>query len=165
MREFVVGTQAEGCVADDETGALYVAEEGTGIYRYAAGPDGGDERTVIDTVDSGRLTADVEGLGLWIGPGGTGYLVASNQGADNYVVYRRDGTNEYVGTFHVIADPAAGIDGASETDGLEVTSTALGRDYPAGLLVVQDGRNLAPPERQNYKFVSWQEVARALGIE
>jgi 3-phytase len=33
------------------------------------------------------------------------------------------------------------------------------------LLVVQDGRNLAPEERQNFKFVSWQEVARSLGVD
>jgi 3-phytase len=70
-----------------------------------------------------------------------------------------------VGFFHVIANPALGIDGASETDGLEVTSAPLGERYPAGLLVVQDGRNLAPEERQNFKFVSWQEVARSLGVD
>lgn len=166
VREFVVGSQAEGCVADDETGILYVAEETVGIYRYSAEPDGGDHRVVIDTIESGeRLTEDIEGLALWIGAGGTGYLIASNQGADNFVVYRREGANEYVGTFHVIGDAAAGIDGVSETDGLEVISTALGANYPAGLMVAQDGRNLAPPERQNFKYASWQDIAAALGLD
>ena len=41
----------------------------------------------------------------------------------------------------------------------------LGPKFPQGLLVVQDGRNLAPRERQNYKFVSWKDVAESLGLE
>jgi len=31
-----------------------------------------------------------------------------------------------------------------------------------GLLVVQDGRNLMPAERQNFKYVSWEDVMKAL---
>ncbi|HEX5764877.1 MAG TPA: phytase, partial [Woeseiaceae bacterium] len=166
VREFPVGSQTEGCVADDELGFLYVGEEGNALWKYSAEPDAGADRVMIDsTGDNGHLDADVEGVALWIGENGTGYLVASNQGADNYAVYRREGDNEYVGHFHIIANPEPGIDGASETDGLEVTSTPLGNRYPAGLLVVQDGRNIAPEEPQNFKFVSWQDVAHALGVE
>lgn len=166
VREFEVGSQAEGCVADDESGRLYVAEEDAGLWRYSAEPDGGDDRVLIDsTGDGGRLTDDVEGVALWIGVEGGGYLVASNQGADNYAVYRRDGGNDYLGHFHIVANPALGIDGASETDGLDVTSAALGPDYPDGLLVVQDGRNIAPEEPQNFKLVSWRDVARALALD
>ena len=33
----------------------------------------------------------------------------------------------------------------------------------AALLVVQDGRNLMPAMRQNFKYVSWQDVLEALG--
>lgn len=165
MREFVVGTQAEGCVADDETGFLYVAEEDVGLWKYAAEPDGGDTRTLIDNTDDGRLTDDVEGLALWNGPNGKGYLVVSNQGADNYALYRRDGDNAYAGHFHIVANAAAGIDGASETDGLDVSSAAFGAAFPDGLLVVQDGRNIAPEEPQNFKFVSWTDVALSLKLD
>ena len=166
VREFPVGSQAEGCVADDETGDLYIAEEDGGLWKYAAEPDGGSARTLIDTTgDEGRLTADIEGVALWHGENGRGYLVVSNQGADNYAVYRREGDNAYVGHFHIVANPGLGIDGASETDGLEVTSAALGPRFPAGLLVVQDGRNIAPREKQNFKYVSWQDVATALGLD
>ncbi|HWM28748.1 MAG TPA: phytase [Woeseiaceae bacterium] len=166
VREFSVGSQAEGCVADDEAGVLYVAEEDRGLWRYPAEPDGGSERTLIDsTGDEGRLADDVEGVALWAGADGQGYLVVSNQGADNYAVYRREGENAYVGHFHIVANAALGIDGASETDGLDVTSAPLGERYPSGLLVVQDGRNIAPEERQNFKFVSWEDVAQSLGLD
>jgi 3-phytase len=166
VREIPVGTQAEGCAADDETGALYIAEEGGGFFRYSARPDGGTARREIDRVDSANgLKADIEGVEIWAGPDGTGYIVLSNQGADNYAVYRREGDNAYVGSFHIVADPDRAIDGVSETDGLDVVSAPLGAKFPQGLLVVQDGRNLSPRERQNYKYVSWRDIAGALGIK
>lgn len=165
VREFTVGTQAEGCVADDETGALYIAEEDAGLWRYGAEPDAGEERRQIDaTGNSGRLRADVEGVAIHRGPDGTGWIVLSNQGADNYAVYRRGGDNDFVGFFSIVANDALGIDGASETDGLDVTSADMGPDFPGGLLVVQDGRNLTPVERQNFKLVPWSRVAAALGL-
>jgi len=165
VREFEVGSQAEGCAADDETGALYVAEEGGGFFRYSAKPDGGSVRKEIDRVESPNgLQADIEGVEIWAGADGAGFIVLSNQGADNYAVYRREGDNAFVGIFHIVADPDRGIDGVSETDGLDVVSAPLGAKFPDGLLVVQDGRNLSPRERQNYKYVSWRDIAGALGI-
>ena len=71
----------------------------------------------------------------------------------------------YRGSFRVGINPDAGIDGASETDGLEVSSLPFGPAYPKGLLVVQDGRNHMPPEAQNFKLISWQAVAETLGLE
>ena len=165
VRELEVGSQAEGCVADDRFGQLYVAEEDRGLWKYSAEPDGGDARTLIDsTGDDGRLTDDVEGLSLWQGADGGGYIVVSNQGADNYALYRRDGDHALVGFVHVVANAAAGVDGASETDGLDAVSAPLGDAFPQGLLVVQDGRNIAPEERQNFKYVSWADIAGALGL-
>ncbi len=165
VREFTVGTQAEGCAADDDTGALYIAEEDVGLWRYPAEPDDPTPRRQIDsTTDAGRLKADVEGVAIYRVENGAGYLLVSNQGADNFAVYRREGDNDFVGFFSIVANDESGIDGVSETDGLEVTSASLGRRFPKGLLVVQDGRNITPVERQNFKLVSWERVAAALGL-
>ena len=109
------------------------------------------------------LKDDIEGIGLYAKADGTGYLVASSQGNDSYAVFRREGDNAYVGSFRVGADMAAGIDGVSETDGLDVTSLA-GSGFPDGLMVAQDGRNVSPPENQNFKLVSWTRIAEALGL-
>jgi 3-phytase len=165
VRDYTDGSQAEGCAGDDETGALYVAEEDGGFFRYSAKPDGGDARREIDRVDGPNgLKADIEGVEIWAGRDGKGFIVLSNQGSDSYAVYRREGDNAFVGIFHVVADPERGIDGVSETDGLDVVSAPLGARFPDGLLVVQDGRNLSPRERQNFKYVSWRDIADALGI-
>jgi 3-phytase len=165
VREIVVGSQAEGCAADDELGSLYVAEEDVGLWKYSAEPDGGTARNSIDDVEKGNLTDDVEGVAIYYDKNGTGFIVVSNQGEDNYSVYRREGANEHVGKFHVVANSALGVDGVSETDGLDVVSAPLGAEFPQGLLVVQDGRNLAPTARQNFKYVSWADVMKALRLE
>ena len=165
VRGFRVGSQAEGCVVDDETGALYVAEEDVGLWKYRADPKGGTARRAIDRVGGASgLVADLEGVSIWHGRDGGGYILLSNQGANRYAVYRRDDANGYVGSFELVDDAQTGIDGTAETDGLAVTSQPVGPRFPDGLLVVQDGHNLPAGQHQNFKYVSWRDVATALGL-
>lgn len=167
LREIPVGAQAEGCVVDDDTGTLFVAEEEHGIWKYGAEADAGIERSLVDSIAGGHLVPDVEGLAIWKGPvknaSVSGYLLASNQGRDSYLLYDRLAPHAFRGEFFVVA--GNGLDGASETDGLEVTSANLGADYPEGLVVVQDGRNLGPRDKQNYKLLSWRDIRESLGLE
>jgi 3-phytase len=163
IREFGVGSQAEGCAADDGTGALYVAEEDVGLWRYSAAADGGDARTSVDTVAKGNLTDDAEGVTIYYGPGATGYLLVSSQGSNDYNVYHRDGDNKFIGKFAIVQSPA-GIDGTSDTDGIDVTSAALGSAFPHGLFVAQDGKNTSPAAAQNFKLVPWERIAEALQL-
>jgi 3-phytase len=39
---------------------------------------------------------------------------------------------------------------------------SFGAAYPGGLFVAQDGDNA--PRPQNFKLVSWERIARALGL-
>lgn len=163
VREFGVGSQAEGCAADDGTGALYIAEEDVGLWRYSAAPDGGNARTSIDTVAGGHLTDDAEGVTIYYGPGSSGYLIASSQGSNDYNVYQRDGDNRFIGKFAIVQSPE-GIDGTSDTDGIDVTSAPLGSAFPHGLFVAQDGKNTSPAAAQNFKLVPWERIAQALNL-
>jgi 3-phytase len=166
VRDITFGSQTEGCVADDESGILYVAEEDVGLWRITAEPTRGATPTLVDKVATNpRLKDDLEGVGLYDLGGGRGYLVVSSQGNNSYAVYRREGDNAYLGSFSVIADPARGIDGISETDGLDVSSANLGPGFEHGAMIAQDGRNLLPVENQNFKFVPWSEIAKALNLE
>nr|WP_298725965.1 phytase [uncultured Steroidobacter sp.] len=163
VREFGVGSQAEGCAADDGTGALYIAEEDVGLWRYSAAPDGGNARTSIDTVAGGHLTDDAEGVTIYYGPGSSGYLIVSSQGSNDYNVYQRDGDNRFIGKFAIVQSPE-GIDGTSDTDGIDVTSAPLGSAFPHGLFVAQDGKNTSPAAAQNFKLVPWERIAQALNL-
>lgn len=166
VRDIPFASQTEGCVADDELGVLYVGEEDVGVWRISAEPDGGTTPTSIVTVEANEaLKDDLEGIGLYDLGGGRGYLVLSSQGNNTYAVFRREGANEYVGSFAVLADPARGIDGISETDGLEVLSANLGGDFANGIFIAQDGRNIAPQEYQNFKLVPWSAIAQSLDLE
>ncbi len=166
VRELKFESQTEGCVADDEAGTLFVGEEDTTLWRFDAEPTGGKQGAVVDRVeDNPHIKDDIEGMGLYDLGDGRGYLVVSSQGNDTYAVYRREGKHEYLGSFAVVADATKGIDGISETDGLDVSSRHLGPGFEHGAMVAQDGRNVLPVENQNYKYVPWKAIAEALKLE
>jgi 3-phytase len=165
VRDIRFDTQTEGCVADDETGSLYVAEEDVALWKLGADARTGSAKTAIARVaDNPALKDDLEGIGLYAMPKGKGYLVVSSQGNNTYAVFRREGDNAYVGSFAVTANDGLGIDGISETDGLDVTSASLGSGLENGAFVAQDGRNIDPPEAQNFKLVPWSMIAAKLGL-
>jgi len=163
-RQWKIPTQPEGVVADDSLGLLYVGEEDGGVWRYTADPASPAEGVLIDQVGSECLPEDdIEGLAIYPTSADTGYLIASSQGQNKYIVYDRkpdaQGRQACVGTFSIIT---GATDPVGETDGLDVTATPLGPSYPRGLFVVQDDRNEG--FTRNFKFVSWAEVEAALGL-
>jgi 3-phytase len=163
VRTLKVGdSEVEGMVADDQSGALYIGEENTGIWKYGADPASGAARTAVDKVGNGNLTADVEGMSIYYGPNGTGYLIASSQGDSTYALYDRADDNDYIGSFRIV--DGNGIDGASSTDGLDVTNVPLNVKFPKGMLVVHDGNN-TDGTTSNFKFISWDDIATPNGLD
>ena len=153
VRQINVGTQVEGCVADDELGYFYVGEEDVAIWKYQAEPDANVDRTKVDGVGGGNLVADIEGLTIAYGTDGKGYLIASSQGNDTFAVYRREGTNAYVKSFRIVA---GNIDRVTNTDGIHATTANLGPMFPKGVFIAQDGSD--DSGRQNFKLVPWQLI-------
>ena len=155
--------QVEGMVVDRETGYLYVGQEEFGIWKYNTEPNDNTAPTLVDTVENGNVAADIEGLTIYYGEDGNGYLLASSQGDNTFAIYDRAGANSYLDSF--------AIEGVEESDGADVTNVPLGDDYPAGLLVVQDGSNtpevvFPDPEdgeiqnfNTNFKYVSLADFA------
>ncbi|GII42413.1 phytase [Planotetraspora phitsanulokensis] len=188
-----VGPQVEGMVVDAETGTLYAAQEDVGVWRMPADLTG--RPALIDRVrefgvpatfdaateecvpgaDPGfgghHLAADAEGLTIYYGKNGKGYLIASSQGDDTFSVYGRSGANAYIGSFQV-GDHGA-VDGVQASDGAMVVNVPLGRSFPKGLFVTHDGANtpeaLDPEgeERENtdFKYVKWDDIAGRLGLD
>ena len=159
VRAWQMSSATEGCVADDRLGLLYLSEEERGVWRFGAEP--GTEvapRLVGRVKPEGRLTGDIEGLALYYGDGAHGYLLVSSQGSNEFHVYRRDGANEWVGAFRIVAGEAT--DGVTHADGISVSSAPLGPAFPHGLLVVQDDQG--PEGRQNFKLVPWERIADAI---
>jgi 3-phytase len=184
--------QVEGMVVDPATGTLYAGQEDVGIWRLRADltgrpvlvdkvkeygvPGTYDEETeeCVPGADPGyggkRLSADVEGLTLLQERDGDGHLLASSQGDDTFALYDREVSedNEYEGGFRIGAATPT-LDGVQECDGAAVLNAPLGRRYPRGLLVVQDGQETpALPDGDGgtrtatgFKFVDLGDVVDA----
>jgi 3-phytase len=158
VRTLAIGSKAKGCVADDDLGDLYVAEEEVGLWKYGAEPTAGAARTQIDTTEAGRghLAKNVEGVALYHTTGSDGYLIASSQGSNDYAVYERGGQNRYLTRFSIAS---GAIDEVTRTKGIDVTSFDLGGAFTEGLFVAQDDHN--DSGNQNIKLVPWGVIARS----
>ncbi len=163
VREFTVPSQPEGCVADDENEKLFLGVEAEGVRIVEANHSMPVELVSLYDTDDEVLTADIEGMSLYKA-GEEGFLIVSSQGNNSFAVYDRLPPNSYRGSFLVTENLDANIDGAAETDGVSASSFVQTDLFPSGLLVVQDGFNTHPREKQNFKLVSWKHVADALGI-
>lgn len=179
--------QVEGMVVDTDRDVLYAAQEDVGVWRLRADLTGAPvlmdkvkEFGRTDTYDPAteectpgpdrgfggtHLSADAEGLTIYYGDDGDGYLLASSQGDNTFAVYEREGGNDYIGQFRV--GPGR-VDGAEVSDGAMVTSIGLGDRFSDGLLVVHDGVNTpgdGDRESTGFKFVDWEEVADPLDLD
>jgi len=180
IHDFELPSQPEGCVVDSDAEIAYLGEEGSGIWALdvsgiktmpsstlakAANKNASNElinKTPMFIIPiQSPVTADIEGLSLF-DVDGVRYLIASSQGNNQYAVYESEAPYKLVGMISIGANYDKGIDGVSETDGLETTNANLGVPFKSGLLVVQDGRNVMPSQRQNFKLVTGDDLADAI---
>jgi 3-phytase len=163
VRQLNFASQTEGMVADEATKTLYIGEEDKGIWKVSAEPDGDNTPNLLakSGEDNPNINYDVEGLAIYKSDK-SGYLIASSQGNYSYAVFDRFGNNEYLGSFKVIDGEQ--VDGVEETDGIELVSVPLGKSYPQGLFLAQDGYNYdkGKLQRQNFKMVRWEKIEALL---
>ena len=152
VRDFTIGTEAEGCVANNQTADLFISEEDTDLWRYGALPGDGTNRIMVAATHA-NLPPDAEGVAL-----ANGYLFVSAQNVaspnQNWVnVYSASTPFEYVKSFRVVAGPAS--DDCDRTDGIAAFGGNLGPNFPNGIFICQDGNNGAPGTtgNQDFKFV------------
>jgi myo-inositol-hexaphosphate 3-phosphohydrolase len=152
VRDFYLDSEGEGCEVDDLTGALYLAEEDVGIWRYdLTAPEGPVPPHVAFASVGEQLSTDVEGLAL---AGGVLYVSAQNGAAPRWNWYARydAATGAFLGSFRITAGTES--DNCDQTDGIDAYDGDLGPSFPQGLFVCQDGFNDAPgtSETQNFKY-------------
>lgn len=157
-REMQVPTQPEGCVVDDASQRLFVGEEDVAVWLFDAKPDGGsDGDIVIRVADHPQLVDDIEGL-AFARINGEPMLFVSSQGNDSYMVFDAQAPWAQRAHYRIRTNIELGLDGASETDGIEVTTHSLGAGFEQGAFIVQDGRNRMPEAGQNLKLVPLQAI-------
>ncbi len=143
--------EIEAVAVDDELGYVYYADEGDGIHKYYADPERGSE----ELAHFGRsgFQADREGIAIYAGRNGAGYIVCTDQIAGNseYHVYRREGEPGRPHDHGTLLKVVRG--GADSTDGLEITSRPAGPKFPAGLMVAMNSSG------KNFLVYRWEDVA------
>lgn len=164
---YQLDSKIEGCVADDQTGRLFVGEEEKGIWSFNA-RDLSQSPILVDEVGNGHLTADVEGLAIYRptqnkNQRNEGFLIASSQGSHSYAIYELASSHRYIASFRI--DKKGPFDRVSKTDGIEAVSVPLGKRFPRGVFIAQDDQNLHPSGAkfgQNFKLVSFTQILEGL---
>ncbi|ASG66791.1 3-phytase [Idiomarina piscisalsi] len=162
VRELSVPSQPEGCVVDDKTQRLFVGEEDAAVWLFDAAADGSTSGESIIRVDQHEeLVDDIEGV-AFANVDGRGLLFVSSQGNDSYIVFEGETPWSLLSHFRIRTNIERAIDGASETDGIDVTTQSLGKGFEHGAFIVQDGRNRMPEEGQNLKLVPLEDIQKQL---
>lgn len=162
VRELSVPSQPEGCVVDDKTQRLFVGEEDVAVWLFDASVDGSTSGETIIRVDQHKeLVDDIEGL-TFASVDGKDLLFVSSQGNDSYITFDGQAPWSLLSHFRIRTNAELGIDGASETDGIDVTTQSLGKGFEQGAFIVQDGRNRMPEAGQNLKLVPLENILKTI---
>ena len=147
--EFVGGKEIEAIAVDNELGYVYYSDEGAGVHKYLADPDapGADEELAFFAADG--FAEDHEGISIYKIDGGTGYILVSDQQANAFQVFRREGEpgdphdHQLVKTVFV---------STNESDGSDVTNIPVDARFPSGMFV-------AMSDNRTFHYYSWDDVA------
>ena len=151
VRKLKFSSLVEGLVADESKGKIYIGQERKGIWELNAFPSFDSQKKLIFK-KSKNFKPDFEGLALRDDGNGEGYLIASVQGSNGYLIIDRKSLDAKI--FFRIIDGDK-IDGTTETDGIDVTSIKTSK-FPNGFFIAQDDDN--DGLNQNFKLVDWNKI-------
>lgn len=147
--------EIEAIAVDAELGYVYYSDETFGVRKYAADPDAPDAGRELALFATTGFTSDHEGISIYKHADGTGYILVSDQQANRFQVFPREGRP---GHPHEHPMLKAVTVAAIESDGSEVTSVPLGDRFPHGLFVAMSNGKV-------FHYYSWDDIAQAAGLK
>jgi 3-phytase len=143
--------EIEAIAVDQELGYVYYSDENFGIRKYHADPAAKDAADELAVFGHDGFTEDREGISIYPTAPGRGYLLVSDQQANAFRVFPREGTpgrpHDHP-CFHTIDVSTI------ESDGSDVTPVAL-PGFPGGLFV-------AMTNGRTFHFYAWDDLKAAL---
>ncbi|MBN2355689.1 phytase [candidate division KSB1 bacterium] len=141
--------EIEAIAVDDELGYVYYSDEGVGVRKYPADPDAPAANEELALFARDGFADDHEGISIYKVDDKTGYILVSDQGADEFHIYKREGEP---GQPH--HHPLVKVVRLStqESDGSDVVSIPLNDRFPQGLFV-------AMSTDRTFHFYSWTDIA------
>ena len=145
--EFSGVQEIEAIAVDNELGYVYYSDETVGIRKYYADPNKGNEELAFFGKEG--FAQDHEGISIYKTDFFTGYIIISDQQANQFRLYTREGTKENPHDHQLVkvVDLAT-----NESDGSDVTMVALGDLFPRGMFV-------AMSDDKTFHFYDWADIA------
>ena len=139
--------EIESIVVDNELGFVYFSDEGVGVRKYYAHPD--SSNTELAVFATSGIREDHEGLSIYKANDGKGYILLSDQQANQFHIFPREGTKANIHDHPLIKIIKTNTD---ESDGSEVSSVSFNDTFKLGLFVAMstDG---------TFQFYRWEDIA------
>ncbi|MFQ6115053.1 MAG: phytase [bacterium] len=141
--------EIEAVVVDDELGYVYYSDELFGIRKYHADPDIPDANQELAVFGRDGFVGDREGISIYKIDDGTGYIIVSDQQANKFRIFTREGTSDNPHHHELVKVVHAST---NKSDGSEVTNVKLNETFPNGLFV-------AMSDDKTFQFYSWADIA------
>jgi len=141
--------EIEAIAVDDALGYVYYSDEWYGVRKYAADPSAVDAQRELAVLGTAGFKEDREGISIYQVNDGTGYIIVSDQQADTFHFFKREGEPGDPHHHALVRVLKLSTDGS---DGSEVTNAALSDAFPRGLFV-------AMSEDKVFQLYSWPDLA------
>lgn len=122
--------EIEAIVVDDELGYVYYSDENVGVRKYYADAEKGNEELALFATSG--ITEDHEGLSVYKEKDGKGYIILSDQQANKFHLFRREGTKNNPHDHQLVRIVLAQTD---QSDGSDILNMPLNATFPNGIFV------------------------------
>ena len=130
LGKFSKKKEIEAIAVDDELGYVYYSDENVGVRKYYADAEKGNEELALFAQTG--ITDDHEGLSIYQDKGGKGYIILSDQQANRFHVFTREGTKNNPHDHRLVRVVSAQTD---ESDGSDILNMPLNATFPKGIFV------------------------------
>lgn len=137
--------EIESIAVDNELGYIYYSDEQVGVRKYHADPAKGNEELALFATEG--YTEDNEGISIYKTSDTTGYILVSDQSANEFKVYKREGD----GSAHQHNLITSVKVATNQSDGSEVVSVPLNDDFKQGLFV-------AMSDDKTFHLYRWEDI-------
>ena len=143
--------EIEAIAVDNELGFIYYSDEQFGIRKYYADPAKNNNQELA-LFGQKEFKADNEGIAIYKKSATEGYILVSNQQANTFMVYPREGANGNINEYPLLAEiPTSTI----ECDGADVTAVNLGGAFKNGLFV-------AMSNGMTFQYYAWDLIQQSI---
>ncbi|TCC87075.1 phytase [Pedobacter frigiditerrae] len=139
--------EIEAIAVDNELGYVYYSDEQFGVRKYYADPSKGNKELAVFAQQG--FAEDHEGISIYKTSATTGYILVSDQSANQFKVYSREGVKNANDHELITALKVS----TNQSDGSEIYSKALNDDFKHGLFV-------AMSDNRTFQYYRWEDLAR-----